>query len=240
MSRTQPPIHRPRLPINITRLVPPQKQRHPRNLIRQAPPAQRVQLPNPALRASFPGGIVRRARHARFGQARAEGVAADVGAGELVAGRLHERDDGRFRGAVVGAARVGAEPGDGGGRDDGAAWVGLGGRGLEHGAGGVFGCEEDAGVGGCWCIVLNVRGEVGGGDGGKVGDAPEDVGPHDLHEFVDLDVREDLVGAHDACVGEHDVQTAVFGQRFVDDGFYGGLVASVELAHVDVDGGVEG
>ena len=57
---------------------------------------------------------------------------------------MHEGDDGGFGGRVVGAAGVGAESRDGGGRDDGAGRVGfLRGRVL-HGFGGVFEGEEDA------------------------------------------------------------------------------------------------
>ena len=48
------------------------------------------------------------------------------------------------------------------------------------------------------------------------------------------------MSAEDARVGEHDVQTAVLGDCVVDDGFDGGFVGGVELARVDVDGGVEG
>ena len=87
------------------------------------------------------------------------------------------------------------------------------------------------------------RKRVDGGGSEWIGEgwnAPEDVGSHDLHEVVDLDISEDFVRADDPGVSEHDVETAVLSDCFVDDGAYGGLVAGVELACVDVDGGVEG
>ena len=64
MTRTQPPIHSPRLPINITRLLTRQKQRHARNLIRHRAPPQRIQLPDLPLTVPGPRGLVQRRRHA--------------------------------------------------------------------------------------------------------------------------------------------------------------------------------
>lgn len=144
MPSTQTPTNSPRLPINITTLIAPQKQRHPRDLIRHGTSPQRIKLADLPVGAAGASGVVRGRRHARLDEAGADGVAADAGAGQLVTGRLHERDDGRLAGRVVGAAGVGAQAGDGGGHDDAAGRVRFGGGGVLHGFGGVFGGEEDA------------------------------------------------------------------------------------------------
>lgn len=48
------------------------------------------------------------------------------------------------------------------------------------------------------------------------------------------------MSAHDAGVGEEDVEAAVGRNGFVDDRFHGGFVRRVESAGMDVDGWVEG
>ena len=145
MARAQAATNGPRLPINITTLVAGQKQREAGDLVGDGAPAQGIQLADFGVGAAGAGGAVHGGRHAGLDDAGADGVAADGSPGQLVAGRLHQRDDGRFAGAVVGAAGVGAQAGDGGGRDDAAGWVGFLRRGVEHGFCGVFGGDEDAG-----------------------------------------------------------------------------------------------
>ena len=68
----------------------------------------------------------------------------------------------------------------------------------------------------------------------------EGVCAEDGHEVVAGRVGEAFRGARDARVGEHDVQPAVLGEGFVDDGFQRGLVGGIEAARVHFDAGVEG
>jgi len=48
------------------------------------------------------------------------------------------------------------------------------------------------------------------------------------------------MSSHDPGIGEENIQSAIFLDSFIDDGLDGGFVGGVELAGVDVDGGVEG
>ena len=102
MPRAQPATHRPRLPVHIARLIATQKQRHPRNFIRHCSSSHWVQLPDFVLCATRSCGIVHGGCHACFDEARADGIAADGGRGELVGGRLHEGDDGGFGCGIIG------------------------------------------------------------------------------------------------------------------------------------------
>ena len=69
---------------------------------------------------------------------------------------------------------------------------------------------------------------------------PQDVCAHGVHEGVAVDVAEVLVRSIDPRIGEHDVQSSVFRQRFINDAFHCHLVCSVKLPGVNVDFGVEG
>jgi len=107
MPSTQPPIHRPRLAIDIATFLAAQEERHSRNLVRQAPSLQRVQLPDFLSTASRSRSIVYMCRHAGLDEAGTDGIAPDASPGELVGGRLHHGDDGGFGGRVVGRPGVG-------------------------------------------------------------------------------------------------------------------------------------
>ena len=107
MPSTQPPIHRPRLAIDIATFLAAQEERHSPNLVRQAPSLQRVQLPNFLSTASRSRSIVYLCRHAGLDEAGTDGIAPDACPGELVGGRLHHGDDGGFGGRVIGRPGVG-------------------------------------------------------------------------------------------------------------------------------------
>lgn len=106
MSRAQSPTDIPRLPINVARFVTAQEQGDAGDFIGHGAAVQGVQLADFGLGVARAGGGVHGRGHAGFGQAGADGVAANVGAGELVAGCLHEGDDGGFGGGVVGCEGV--------------------------------------------------------------------------------------------------------------------------------------
>ena len=89
MPRAQAPANAPCLPVDIACLVASEEQRHTRYLVRHRTPPHRIQLPDFAVGAARPRGIEQRGCHAGFDQAGANGVAADRGAGELVADGLH-------------------------------------------------------------------------------------------------------------------------------------------------------
>jgi hypothetical protein len=198
------------LRIHIRRLIAGQEQHGTRNLIRLASSPQRVQLPNLLLTAPRPRRVIRGLGHAGLDEARTHGIAADARADELVRTRLHERDDGGFGGRVVCGSCVGSEACDAGGADDGAAGVRLLGAGLEHGARRVLCCQEHA----------------------------EGVGAHHVHEACCIFLPE-YSPAADAGIGEEDVQTAVLVEGVLHYLLHGGFVCGVELAGVDVDGGIQ-
>ena len=102
MSSTQPPTNSPSLPIHITTLITPQKQRHARNLIRNSPTLQRIQLPNLPLRPALPRAVEHAGGHPRLDQPRADGINPDARTGELVGGCLRDGDHARLGGGVVG------------------------------------------------------------------------------------------------------------------------------------------
>lgn len=106
---TQPPIHRPRLPIDVATLVTPQEERNPRNLISMPAPAQRIQLPNLPLRAARPCRREHRRRHARLNESRTQRIHPDPRAGELKGDSLRQRNHGRLGRRVGRAPGVGAE-----------------------------------------------------------------------------------------------------------------------------------
>ncbi len=97
-----------------------------------------------------------------------------------------------------------------------------------HGWGGVLGGEEDAAA-----VVSGVAAR-----GGQAG-SPERVYAVDLHKVGGGNVGEEGVRAHDAGVGEEDVEPAVPLERVADHFLDGLLVGGVELANVDVDLGVQ-
>jgi hypothetical protein len=68
-----------------------------------------VELPDFPLRPARSSGFERWARHARFDDARADGVDADAGPSQLEAAGLHDRDHRRLGGGVVGRAGIGTE-----------------------------------------------------------------------------------------------------------------------------------
>lgn len=102
MPRTQPAANAPRLPIDIASLVAAEEEGDASDLVGDPAPERRVQLPDVPNRPPRPCLLVHRRRHSCLDQPWADGVASDVGAGELITCRLHEGDDGRFGGGVVG------------------------------------------------------------------------------------------------------------------------------------------
>lgn len=100
--RTQPAANAPRLPVDIAGLVAAQEQGDAGDLVGDPAAADWVQLPDLLHRPPRPRLLEQGQRHPRCDQPRTDGVAADGGAGELVACRLHQGDDGGFRGGVVG------------------------------------------------------------------------------------------------------------------------------------------
>lgn len=174
-------------------------------------PPQRIQLSNLLLAPPLPRRIIRHLGHTRLNQPGTNSIAPNPRAHKLVRTRLHQANNSSFRGRVVRRPGIGFEARDGRGADDGAGWVGLGGRGDEHGARGVFGGEEDG----------------------------EGVYFHDVHESLAIFFPEDFAAGYPG-VGEEDVETAVCFEGFGDDFLHGWLVGGVEGARVDGDGGVQG
>jgi hypothetical protein len=208
---TQPTIHRPRLRINIARLLTRQKQHCARNLIRLPASPQRIQLPNLLLTPPFPRRIIRNLRHARLNQPGTNRITPDPRAHELVRTRLHERDDGCFTRTVVCGTGIRTQARDRCSRDDGAARIRFRSASYEHSARCVFRSEENR----------------------------KRVCFEHLHEVVGGFFPED--GARgDAGVGEEDVEAAVCVESVLHDGFDGGFFRGVEGAGVDGDVGVEG
>lgn len=146
-------------------------------------PPQRVQLSNLCLRPTLPRSIIHRRRHPRLDHTRAESVDAHSRSSELESDGLRERDDTRFAAGVIRRPGVGAQTGHRGGADDGAGGVWLGGGSGLHGRGGVLGGQED-GDGVC----------LQGGE-----------------ELICLDLCKDFWDANDTCIGEEDVEAAIFG-----------------------------
>lgn len=106
MTGTQPSVYSPSLTIDVARFVAPQEQGNTRHLIGMGTAPQRVDLPNLFFGATRARGFVHGRRHARLNDTWANGVDADVGAGELVRDCLRGVDDGGFGGSVRGGARV--------------------------------------------------------------------------------------------------------------------------------------
>lgn len=212
MSCTQPPIYSPGLPINITTLIAPQKQRHPRHLIRMRTPSQGVQLPNLALRPPLPRRVIHGRRHPRLNNPRTQRVDTHPGPRKLERHGLRNRNHPGLGGRVVGGPGVGPEARHRGSPNDAPARVLFLRRRHLHGRRGVLGSQEHG----------------------------ERVRLHGAQECLGLDLGEELGGADDACVGEEDVETPVGGEGVINDRLYARGIRSVELARVDVDGRVQG
>jgi hypothetical protein len=209
--RRQPAIHRPRLPVDITRLIAPEEQDRPRNLVRNTPAPQRIQLPYLPRAPPRPRRVVRALRHPRLNQPRTHGITPHARPRELIRTRLHQTNHGRLASRVIRGPGVGAQPRHGGRRDDGALGVGLPRGRLEHGSARVLCGQEDG----------------------------QRVHAQHVHEARCVLVPEHLCGA-DARVREEDVEPAVGGDCVCDDGGDRGLVCGVEDADVDFGGGVQG
>lgn len=208
---TQPPIHSPRLRINITRLLTCKKQHRPRNLIRLPPSPQRIQLPNLRLTAPLPRRIVRNLCHARLDQARTNRITTYTRAHELVRTRLHEGNDRCFGRRVIGWPGVGFQARDGRGGDDTSARIRFLRRCLAHSYAAVLGREKHA-----QCIRTQ-----------------------NIHEAIAIFLPEYFSGTY-TCVREEDVELSVCVNGFLHDGRDGGLGGGVEDACVDGHVGVQG
>jgi hypothetical protein len=138
----QPPIHRPRLRIHITRFVTRQKQHGPRNLIRLPASPQRIQLPNFPLTPPLPRRIVRNLGHARLNQPWTNRITPNPRAHQLVRTRLHQTNHRGFGRRVVRRPGVGLQPGHRGGRDNRSRRIRLRSGCLQHRATRVLGGEE--------------------------------------------------------------------------------------------------
>ena len=209
MPRTQPPIHRPRLPINITALVTPQEQSHSRHLVRHAPSLQRIQLPNLPLRPPLPRHLVHQPRHSRLNNPRTNRIHPHPCARKLVAQCLRKAHDPRLCRAVVGSPRIAAQPRRRRSHDDGAARVRLRRSRPLHRQRSMFRAQKRT----------------------------QQISPDDTHEVLSPQVLERR-GPDDAGVGEHDVHAAVRVQRGVDHVLDGVLVCGIEFLCVYRDGGV--
>lgn len=102
MSSTESSTHVPGLAVDVTRLVTREEEGDAGDFVRDGATTQGVQVADFGFGVTGACGIVYGRRHARFNQAGADGIAANGGAGELVAGCLHQRNDGGFGGGVIG------------------------------------------------------------------------------------------------------------------------------------------
>lgn len=116
-----------------------QKHRRARQILRLPQPAQR----NSAFHV-LPLALVRHVLVIQLRPDRAweESVAADVVLAQRAGCALHEGQDARFRGRVVGLSCAAYERGDGRDADDAPAWRGLGGHLLRGGLHGEEGSVE--------------------------------------------------------------------------------------------------
>jgi hypothetical protein len=142
MTSAHSSIHGPGLPAHEAALVTAEEQGDSRNLICVPGSPQGVQLPNLAIRASRPGHLEHRRRHARLDQPRTDGVDANICARQLERNRLSNRDDGRFGSRVWCAAGVGAQSSRRGREDNAPCWLWLLSRGLLHRGRRILGSQE--------------------------------------------------------------------------------------------------
>ena len=121
MSRAEPPVHGPGLPVDVASLVAGEEEGDASNLVSLPAALEWIQLADLALRAAGARRLERGRRHARLNQAWAYGVDPDPRARQLVRARLRHRHHRGFRGRVRRGPRVRAQARDGRGADDAAA-----------------------------------------------------------------------------------------------------------------------
>jgi hypothetical protein len=121
MGARKAPVHRDGLPVHVGGLLAGEEERGRRDLRGQAVPVERVELTDLSLGAACAGELEDGPRHPGLGEAGADGVHADAGAGERIGRGLDQADHPRLARRVRGAAGVGAKSRHRRRADDGAA-----------------------------------------------------------------------------------------------------------------------